>query len=338
MKDINKLVNYLIIEPTTRCNFHCKFCCGRSLKQGDMSLEKFVSIVDIFKDLKYIHLQGEGEPFLNPSFFDMVKYANDKCIKISTISNGSLLTPEIVNKIINTKIESIYISIEWPDKDNFSEFRGGNLDNIKDGIRCLMRERKEKSVERPTVGFAITVLKDTVELFPDIINLYNELGMDGGISVNFLNVMDEYTKNYDDYTKLQGLTHQEKREFIFNNNDSINKINSQRSIRTFLEELYDCDLKDSYKNIEYNECPWLEKALFINYEGFVTCCCAIKDFEKYSLGVLGSTSVEDIFSIRQAIHNEILKGIIPNQCYSCNVTENIVKLKHSASKNILEEN
>jgi hypothetical protein len=32
-------VRFMQIEPTTRCNFTCKFCCGRQMDQSNLDIE-----------------------------------------------------------------------------------------------------------------------------------------------------------------------------------------------------------------------------------------------------------------------------------------------------------
>lgn len=189
-------VEFLQIEPTTRCNFNCKFCCGRHFEQTDISYKTFEHALDQLPDLRHIELQGEGEPFLHPRLFDMIRLARNKGIKVSTITNGSLFTRDNINKILDSGINCIRISIETPYPAEFKKIRGGSLKNILKGTKELLKERNNRSLAYPKVGFAVTVLKDTVNLLPKIGDLYNELGMDGGMGVQPLNSMDDYSKYY----------------------------------------------------------------------------------------------------------------------------------------------
>ena len=64
------------------------------------------------------------------------------------------------------------------------------------GLRALMRRKRQLGSSRPTVGFSVTVLHSTISAIPGIVSLYRELELDGGISVQVLQGMSCYTDHY----------------------------------------------------------------------------------------------------------------------------------------------
>ena len=184
------------IEPTTRCNFTCGFCAGRFMRQGDLPYETFERFLAHNPRLRHVELQGEGEPLMHPRFFDMVAACRARGIRVSLISNGSFLGPEQVDRLIEAPVESIHISLESSDPEEFQAIRGGKFSKVLTGIRLLMERRREFGKVRPVVGFSVTVLKRTVGAMDGIVALYRELGLDGGISIQPLQDMDCYAKNY----------------------------------------------------------------------------------------------------------------------------------------------
>src|ERR1700754_4216559 len=67
-------------EPTTSCNLRCPECPSglRAFSRPTAMLEKdfFHHTIDqISKELTYLVFYFQGEPFLNPDFLDMVRYA-----------------------------------------------------------------------------------------------------------------------------------------------------------------------------------------------------------------------------------------------------------------------
>ena len=115
------------VEPTTRCNFICGFCSGRQMDQSDFAAEDFTRLLDSFPDLEHIELQGEGEPLLHKGFFEMARQARERGIRLSMITNGSLLSEERVAAILEVGIEALYVSIESPDEAKFQDIRGGSF-------------------------------------------------------------------------------------------------------------------------------------------------------------------------------------------------------------------
>ena len=73
----------LTIEPTTACNLGCPECPS-GLKQftrpeGNIKPEFYQKIIDqVYMRTFYLNFYFQGEPYINPGFLDMVRYANNK--------------------------------------------------------------------------------------------------------------------------------------------------------------------------------------------------------------------------------------------------------------------
>ena len=86
-------------EPTTSCNLRCPECPSglRAFTRPTGMLENnfFRQTIDaIYQDLLYLIFYFQGEPYLNPDFLTMVKYAHDKGIYTATSTNAHYLTDE----------------------------------------------------------------------------------------------------------------------------------------------------------------------------------------------------------------------------------------------------
>jgi MoaA/NifB/PqqE/SkfB family radical SAM enzyme len=84
-------------EPTTSCNLRCPECPSglRAFSRPIGMLEKnfFTRTIDeIHQELIYLIFYFQGEPYLNPDFLEMVKYASDKGIYTATSTNAHYLT------------------------------------------------------------------------------------------------------------------------------------------------------------------------------------------------------------------------------------------------------
>lgn len=122
----------IFVDPSNICNFKCKFCpTGQyksSRKPTIMSFTLFKKIVDDIYDfdkpIKVLRLYKDGEPLLNPSFSQMVKYGKDSgcCEKIDTTTNGYFLNPKRNLEIINAGLDRINISIEGVNSKQYLEF------------------------------------------------------------------------------------------------------------------------------------------------------------------------------------------------------------------------
>ena len=103
------LPTYVQIEPVGQCNLRCEMCPIQFRKDGPpygglafMNWDTFTSLIDGFPDLKHLHLQGLGEPMMHPRFFDMVHYATDHGIRVTTNTNLTLLNPERTERLVKS--------------------------------------------------------------------------------------------------------------------------------------------------------------------------------------------------------------------------------------------
>lgn len=138
------------IDPCNLCNFRCKFCAmqtsseKQSFKKQFMPLSLFEKIINDIKQfsgkLKVLRLAGQGEPLLNPEYIAMIEYASKSRIAdyIETVTNGSKLNPIYNQKLVDSGINRIRISIEAVDEVGYNKMAGVKLDfsefvsNIRD--------------------------------------------------------------------------------------------------------------------------------------------------------------------------------------------------------------
>ncbi|MBI4855604.1 MAG: radical SAM protein [Acetobacterium woodii] len=132
------------IYPTTFCNFRCTYC-GHSLGKETMKevydldfetmeMDTFKLIIDLLKafprKLKVLSLTGHGEPLINENLSDMVRYAKENNIseKIEFISNGSLLTNEVSNNLIDAGLDCLKLSIQGVTAKSYKKVCNYNID------------------------------------------------------------------------------------------------------------------------------------------------------------------------------------------------------------------
>ena len=109
-------VNLHILES---CNFRCKYCFAHFNSFFILSLDSWKSIVDNIskcEDIDAINIAG-GEPFLYKDLGSLVEYIFSKGLKLSIITNGSLMTEDWIK--------------------NYAKYFymiGFSIDTLKDGV------------------------------------------------------------------------------------------------------------------------------------------------------------------------------------------------------------
>ncbi len=187
----------LNLEPTTLCNFNCWYCIGRHMKQGELAFEDFAAVLDNFPTLKMIALVGEGEPLMHKHFFDMVRVAKERGIRVSTISNGSAFSQSVIKKICDSGLDYISISIDSVDPETFAQSRiDGDLNKVWAGIERLAKYRNENGFKYPVIGLKGTLFTDTRNEMPLILSEAKKRGVDVVEAFQPLNPKKTYAEIY----------------------------------------------------------------------------------------------------------------------------------------------
>ncbi len=172
------------IEPTNRCNLHCPECpSGLSQltrRKGNISFDHFTRIIDsLAKDLYYLNLYFQGEPFMHPDFFRLVKLARSKGIFVSTSTNGHFLSPGNARQTIESGLDKLIISVDGTDQASYEAYRkGGSFDQVTEGIRELVRWKKETHSAKPQIIIQFIVFKHNQDQIAEIKRLGREWGVD----------------------------------------------------------------------------------------------------------------------------------------------------------------
>ncbi|MCU0403211.1 MAG: SPASM domain-containing protein [Chitinophagaceae bacterium] len=171
-------------EPTTSCNLRCPECPSglrEFTRPTGMLQQDFFrqTIDDIHKDLLYLVFYFQGEPYLNPHFLDMVKYAHEKGIYTATSTNAHYLTDEKARQTVESGLDRLIISIDGTTQDVYQNYRvGGKLDKVLEGARNIVKWKKELNSHKPFVFFQFLVVKPNEHQLDDVKRLAREIGVD----------------------------------------------------------------------------------------------------------------------------------------------------------------
>jgi MoaA/NifB/PqqE/SkfB family radical SAM enzyme len=309
-------VAVLNVGITTRCNFTCGFCWGRHLPQGDLPLSLLEEVLDHFPSARYLDLTGEGEPTLHPQLLAMARRARDRGMTLGLYTNGSLLDRMDVDEVLDAGFDVIAVSLESADRARFAAIRGGRLDIVEKGLARLMRRRNERGLSLPSVQLAVSVLRDEREEFHRIVQLYRDLGLDGGIVCQSLNRRAGYARYYPDELAAQMLAPEEEQAFL-RGVDALPESRKVGSGQSFFEALHDGFDPAS------RACPWLENGVFVRHDGLVSPCCEVKE-PTLSYGRIGHDSWEEMGAVRDRMRAQLAVGVTPEACLGCETARHAV--------------
>ena len=265
-------------EPTTSCNLRCPECPSglrAFTRTTGMLQEDFFSqtIDQLSKDLLYLVFYFQGEPYLNPAFLDMVKYASGKGIYTATSTNAHYLNDTNSRKTVESGLDRLIISIDGTTQDVYQQYRvGGKLEKVLEGARNIVKWKKELKSKTPFIFFQFLVVKPNEHQVEEIKELGKEIGVD---EVRFK------TAQVYDYQN-------DPNQLI----PTIQKFSRYRK-----NEAGNYEVKNSLDN----HCWRLWHATVITWDGLVVPCCFDKDAQ-HALGDLKGVPFKEIWHNEQYIH------------------------------------
>ncbi|HSF44946.1 MAG TPA: radical SAM/SPASM domain-containing protein [Chitinophagaceae bacterium] len=171
-------------EPTTSCNLRCPECPSglRAFTRptGMLDNQFFRRTIDeMHRELLYLIFYFQGEPYLNPAFLDMVRYASSKNIYTATSTNAHYLTDENAKQTIASGLDRLIISIDGTTQEVYQQYRvGGKLDKVLEGARNIVKWKKAMNSSKPFVIFQFLVVKPNEHQVEDVKTLAKEVGVD----------------------------------------------------------------------------------------------------------------------------------------------------------------
>lgn len=168
-----------MIELTNNCSFACAFCIHPHMKRprGHMDFDLFRRIVDDVKEhdlAKTFNFSGLGEPMLHPRFFDFADYAATAGIGITVITNCSLLTPEKNQRLVESGVTQVLLSIQSPNAESFKLRHSKNLSyeayiaNVAD---LVCRRLRAGAGPRLIVSYMSTMYNGVLAACPELSHL-----------------------------------------------------------------------------------------------------------------------------------------------------------------------
>ncbi len=145
-----------------------------------MSWELYERIIEqASPELFYLILYFQGEPYLNPLFFRMVEYAHRKKIYTTTSTNAHFLTDHLAKNTVESNLDRLIISLDGTDQETYEKYRvGGSYEKVIEGIRNLMRWKKELKSKTPYLILQFIVFKTNEHQIDDVKKLAKDLGVD----------------------------------------------------------------------------------------------------------------------------------------------------------------
>jgi radical SAM protein with 4Fe4S-binding SPASM domain len=232
-----------------------------------LEMEMFRNVIDqLAPTLNYLTFYFQGEPFLNPRFLDMVKYASSKGIYTATSTNAHFLSDDVARSTVESSLDRLIISVDGTSQDTYQSYRiGGSLEKVKDGAERIVHWKKKLKSSTPHTVFQFLVVRKNEYQIPEVYDLASKIGVD--------QVVLKTAQIYD-YKNGSDLIPQQQKYSRYKQNE-----NGTYSIKNDLD----------------NHCWKMWHSCVITWDGKVVPCCFDKDAH-YTLGDLSKESFTEIWN------------------------------------------
>lgn len=279
---------------TKKCNLRCIQCFSDSgdLKEKELSTQE---IYNLFDDMQkngtfYICLGG-GEPFTRPDLFNILNYGKEKQLAISIVSNGLLLTKDIILKLNDMDLDYLWVSFEGL-KENHEKLRGKKtFDLTLKKLDLLKKHYTGKTALRMSINkFNINECEDLVR------------------------IAEEYDIDLIRFTPLLSFGRAKDQDLVLNQDEYIKFLKNVREIKSENVNIVYPNMKNDNKIwIGHNGfgCHCGKEAIWLDELGNISPC--IFWGEKYNIGNIKNESYMDLW-----VKNLESSKIVGNKvCESC---------------------
>jgi len=284
------------LQTHSSCNGRCIFCpyteLNSKLDQGKIEWPLFEKIADDilrWEGLGKVLFMLQNEPFLDKDFFEYIRYIKHKKpeMKLTTVTNGTLLQTEMVERISESGLDEVTISLDAFSKETYKTLHPGfSFEKVLEGIQRLLKQKPDNLVVR--LSFVSTKMN------------YHELP---------------------DFIKFaKGIGAQWRAIFFFNRADSLK---GYRRMRLPAYKWHSLKPKLTYKYF-YRTCPFPFARMSVLFNGDAIICC--HDWQRnIVVGNAKTHSLQEIWSGKK--FDELRKTILHKQyhkissCARCNIAQ-----------------
>ncbi len=164
-------------EVTKGCNLrciHCRATATELMSPQDLPTDKALNIISQIADYgNPILVLSGGEPLYRHDIFELAEYASSRGLRTALATNGTLVTADIAQRIKDSGIKRVSISLDGSDAPTHDSFRGipGAFDAAIYGMKNL--QRLGVSVQINT-----TIARHNAHQLPEVLALARRLGAD----------------------------------------------------------------------------------------------------------------------------------------------------------------
>jgi radical SAM protein with 4Fe4S-binding SPASM domain len=253
--------------------------------EGAMDLATFRRVVDDLPDLETLTLQGLGEPLLAPDLVKMVRHASARGIRVGFNSNGTLLTRERAEALIDAGLDWLHVSIDGATAATHEAIREGvDFAAVTRNVRGLTEVMRARRAERPRVCIVVVAMRRNAAELGDLVRLAATLGV-GSVRVQGLSHSFDDTADSDAYAGIRAFT---REEALWEGDPAARR--AFGAARAAADEtgvdlrLPRMEPRPARRAPGQRGCDWPWRSAYVTHRGEMQPCCMVMGVDRVSLG------------------------------------------------------
>jgi MoaA/NifB/PqqE/SkfB family radical SAM enzyme len=169
-------LDWIQVEISSHCNASCIYCPHFAFRTNwqnrFLSLGAFRGLMPAFAKTHLVYLQGWGEPFLHPQFFEMLQIAKKAGCMVGTTTNATLLNRKTIEKLVGQGLDVIGFSLAGIDQKNDKIRKGTSIKKVLERMEQIHRTKDKYGARNPAIHIAYLLLRsglDDLENLPQFL-------------------------------------------------------------------------------------------------------------------------------------------------------------------------
>jgi MoaA/NifB/PqqE/SkfB family radical SAM enzyme len=169
-------LDWIQVEISSYCNGKCVYCphteYQKNWQNRYLPMEFFQNLIPAFAKTNLVQLQGWGEPFTHPDFFDILRAAKKAGCMVGTTTNGSLLSREKIEALVKEDLDLIGFSLAGADEKNDTIRRGTSIGKTLECIDEIHKVKAKYRTDKPKIHLAYMLMRscvDDLDKLPDFL-------------------------------------------------------------------------------------------------------------------------------------------------------------------------
>jgi MoaA/NifB/PqqE/SkfB family radical SAM enzyme len=291
------------VEATNKCNLTCSTCVRNiwDTQFGNMSAETFDRILSGMQNLSHkpeIFFGGYGEPLSHPQILEFIAKAKGLGHRVSLITNGILLTEQVSRKLIDLKLDMLWVSLDGASPESYVDVRlGDSLPLILENLKRLQQQKYYRYgasnwAGNPKLGIAFVAMKRNIHEMNEVIRLGSRLG---AVEFSISNVLAYNAELLEENLYMRAMSvvvGQEIRPLVHLPLMNIQP-HTKSTLLDVLNETNRLDFSGALLNQNIDQCLFIERgSVAVRWDGKVSPCLPLLYTHKHYLDERERTSHE----------------------------------------------